>query len=165
MSSIAIITDSDSSLPAELAARYGIQQVPIIIQFGLETLRTEIDIDDVSLFARIDREGKLPTTAAPSPGQFLEAYRGGLRGRRRCGRLPLRQLGDQRDLRRRGDREGDAAGAHHRGGGHEGPLDGAGVHGAGRGGGRRGRVRMWKRSWRPHWRWGSAPIFSARCRR
>ena len=75
MSSIAIITDSDSSLPAELAARYGIQQVPIIIQFGLESLRTEIDIDDVSLFARIDREGKLPTTAAPSPGQFLEAYR------------------------------------------------------------------------------------------
>jgi DegV family protein with EDD domain len=74
MSSIAIITDSDSSLPAELAARYGIRQVPIIIQFGLESLRTEIDIDDVSLFARIDREGKLPTTAAPGPGQFLEAY-------------------------------------------------------------------------------------------
>jgi DegV family protein with EDD domain len=74
MSSIAIITDSDASLPADVAARYNIRQVPIIIQFGLESLRTEIDIDDVSLFARIDREGKLPTTAAPSPGQFLEAY-------------------------------------------------------------------------------------------
>ena len=74
MSSIAVITDSDASLPADVAARHGIQQVPIIIQFGVESLRTEIDIDDVSLFARIDREGKLPTTAAPSPGQFLEAY-------------------------------------------------------------------------------------------
>ena len=74
MSSIAIITDTDASLPADVAARYGIQQVPIIIQFGQESLRTEIDIDDVSLFARIDREGKLPTTAAPSPGQFLEAF-------------------------------------------------------------------------------------------
>jgi len=74
MSSIAIITDTDASLPSDLAVRYGIQQVPIIIQFGLESLRTEIDIDDVSLFARIDREGKLPTTAAPSPGQFLEAF-------------------------------------------------------------------------------------------
>ena len=74
MSSIAIITDSDASLPADVAARYNIQQVPIIIQFGVETLRTEIDIDDAGLFARIDREGKLPTTAAPSPGQFLEAY-------------------------------------------------------------------------------------------
>ena len=74
MSSIAIITDTDASLPADVAARYDIRQVPIIIQFGEESFRTEIDIDDVSLFARIDREGKLPTTAAPSPGQFLEAF-------------------------------------------------------------------------------------------
>jgi len=74
MSSIAIITDSDASLPADVAARYNIQQVPILIQFGVETFRTEIDIDDAGLFARIDREGKLPTTAAPSPGQFLEAF-------------------------------------------------------------------------------------------
>ena len=74
MSSIAIITDSDASLPADLAARHGIQQVPIMIQFGGETLRTEVDIDDVTLFARVDREGKLPTTSAPSPGQFFEAY-------------------------------------------------------------------------------------------
>ena len=74
MSSIAIITDSDASLPADVAARYNIRQVPILIQFGVETFRTEIDIDDAGLFARIDREGKLPTTAAPSPGQFLEAF-------------------------------------------------------------------------------------------
>ena len=74
MSSIAIITDSDASLPADVAARYSIRQVPILIQFGVETFRTEIDIDDAGLFARIDREGKLPTTAAPSPGQFLEAF-------------------------------------------------------------------------------------------
>jgi DegV family protein with EDD domain len=74
MSSIAIITDTDASLPADVAARYNIRQVPILIQFGVETFRTEIDIDDAGLFARIDREGKLPTTAAPSPGQFLEAF-------------------------------------------------------------------------------------------
>ena len=74
MSSIAIITDSDASLPADVAARYNIKQVPILIQFGVETFRTEIDIDDAGLFARIDREGKLPTTAAPSPGEFLEAF-------------------------------------------------------------------------------------------
>jgi len=74
MSSIAIITDTDASLPADLAARHGIQQVPIMIHFGQDTLRTEIDIDDAGLFARVDRDGKLPTTSAPSPGQFLEAY-------------------------------------------------------------------------------------------
>ena len=74
MSSVAIITDTDSSLPAGVAGRYGIRQVPINVHFGEEVLRTGVDIDDAGLFARIDREGKLPTTSAPSPGQFLEAY-------------------------------------------------------------------------------------------
>lgn len=74
MPSIAIITDTDASLPADIAAHYRIRQVPINIHFGEETLRTGIDIDDAQLFARVDREGKLPTTSAPSPGQFAEAF-------------------------------------------------------------------------------------------
>ena len=74
MPSIAIITDTDASLPAEVAGRYGIQQVPIMIHFGEETLKTSEEIDDATLFARVDREGKLPTTSAPAPGQFAEAY-------------------------------------------------------------------------------------------
>ncbi|MBM3187356.1 MAG: DegV family EDD domain-containing protein [Chloroflexi bacterium] len=74
MPAIAIITDTDSSLPAGVAARYGIHQVPINVHFGDEVLATGIDIDDAQLFARVDREGKLPTTSAPAPGQFAEAY-------------------------------------------------------------------------------------------
>jgi DegV family protein with EDD domain len=78
MGSVAIITDTDASLPAEVAARHGIRQVPILIHFGQETLKTSEDIDDAGLFARVDREGKLPTTSAPSPGQFAEAYEAAL---------------------------------------------------------------------------------------
>jgi DegV family protein with EDD domain len=80
MSSIAIITDTDSSLPADIAIRYGIRQVPITIHFGQETFETGVDIDDTRLFARVDREGKLPTTAAPAPGKFVEAYQAALDG-------------------------------------------------------------------------------------
>ena len=74
MSSIAIITDTDASLPADLADRYHIRQVPIAVHFGTQTFMSGVDIDDTSLFERVDREGELPTTSAPAPGDFLEAF-------------------------------------------------------------------------------------------
>jgi len=75
MSNIAIITDTDSSLPLELAKKHNIVQVPILIQFGEESFRDVYEITNDAIFTRIDREGKLPTTAAPSPGQFVEAFK------------------------------------------------------------------------------------------
>ena len=74
MSSIAIVTDTDASLPQHVAAQYQIRQVPIAVHFGDETLMTGEDIDDASLFRRVDREGQLPTTSAPAPGDFLAAF-------------------------------------------------------------------------------------------
>ncbi len=75
MSRLAIITDTDSSLPLDLAQKHGIVQVPIIIQFGEESFKDVYEIHNDTLFPRIDREGKLPTTAAPAPGQFAEAFK------------------------------------------------------------------------------------------
>ncbi len=75
MPSVAIVTDTDASLSRGLAAQYGIHLVPINVHFGQVSFRTGVDIDDAALFARVDREGKLPTTSAPTPGQFVEAYR------------------------------------------------------------------------------------------
>lgn len=74
MSKTAIITDTDASLPLDLAQKHGIIQVPIMVQFGDESFRAVYDIDDAQTFARIDKNGKLPSTSAPSPGQFAEAY-------------------------------------------------------------------------------------------
>jgi DegV family protein with EDD domain len=74
MSKISIITDTDSSLPPELAAQHGIYLVPITIQFGDETYETGVNINDKTLFEKIDAIGKLPTTAAPSPAAFKAAY-------------------------------------------------------------------------------------------
>lgn len=74
MTNISIITDSDCSLPLSLTDKLGIRQVPITVQFGEEILKSGVDINDVQLFQRVDSEGKLPTTAAPAPGDFLSAY-------------------------------------------------------------------------------------------
>jgi DegV family protein with EDD domain len=78
MPKIAIVTDTDASLPLELAKQYGITQVPIVVQFGDESLRAVYDLDDAATFARIDQDGKLPTTSAPSPGDFSQAYKDAL---------------------------------------------------------------------------------------
>jgi DegV family protein with EDD domain len=74
MTRIAIITDTDSSLPFELAKKHNIVLVPILIQFGDESFRDAYEINNDELFRRIDRSGRLPTTTAPSPGQFVEAF-------------------------------------------------------------------------------------------
>ena len=75
MQKIAIITDTDSSLPFELAAHYEIYQVPITVNFGAESYEAVYAINDADTFRRIDQEGKLPTTAAPTPGNFEVAFK------------------------------------------------------------------------------------------
>ncbi len=74
MPEIAVITDTDSSLPFELAARHNIYQVPMTIHFGEQSYEAVYAINDADTFRRIDQEGKLPTTAAPAPGQFIAAF-------------------------------------------------------------------------------------------
>lgn len=74
MPHIAIVTDTDSSLPVEIAARHHIRQVPITVHFGNETYDSGTEIGDTEVFKRVDREGQLPTTSAPAPGKFAEVY-------------------------------------------------------------------------------------------
>ena len=75
MPNYAIITDTDSSLPQDLAARHAIRQVAINLQFGDEMVRAVEQLDDAGLFVRIAQTGRLPTSSAPTPGQFAQAYR------------------------------------------------------------------------------------------
>jgi DegV family protein with EDD domain len=75
MSDIAIITDTDCSLPSDLARNHRIAQVPIMIQLGENSYRDAFEADNPLVFGWIDKEGKFPTTAAPSPGQFTDAFK------------------------------------------------------------------------------------------
>ncbi len=75
MPAYAIVSDTDCSLPPDLAARHGIRQVAINLHFGDETVRAVEQLDDGGLFLRIAATGRLPTSSAPTPGQFAEAYR------------------------------------------------------------------------------------------
>ncbi len=74
MTKIAIITDSDASLPDWVAQKFNIDIVSILINFGEESYTACVDIDDAELFRLIDKYNKLPTTAAPSPNDFYLAF-------------------------------------------------------------------------------------------
>jgi DegV family protein with EDD domain len=78
MTNIRVITDTDSNIPVDLAKSLNIRQVPITIQFGQESFADNIEIQNPTLFERIDLTGKLPTTAAPSPSAFSLAFKSAL---------------------------------------------------------------------------------------
>ena len=71
----AVVTDSTADLPNEWRDQYGIEVVPLKVLFGNETLRDRVDMTDDEFFSRLSASSKLPTTSAPSPGEFAEVYR------------------------------------------------------------------------------------------
>ena len=70
----AVVTDSTSDLPDVWRERYGIEVVPLKVLFGEETFRDRVDMTDEEFFRRLAASSKLPTTSAPSPGEFAELY-------------------------------------------------------------------------------------------
>jgi fatty acid kinase fatty acid binding subunit len=73
--SFAVVTDSTADLPDEWRRRFEIEVVPLKVLFGEETFRDRVDMTDDEFFRRLESSTKLPTTSAPSPGEFAEVYR------------------------------------------------------------------------------------------
>ena len=69
------MTDSTADLPDEWRTRYDIEVVPLKVLFGNETFRDRVDMTDEEFFRRLAASSKLPTTSAPSPGEFADVYR------------------------------------------------------------------------------------------
>ncbi len=72
---VAIVTDSASSIPTELRRRYNIHVIPFWVQMGADTYRSGIDLDEKSFFERIRADPDLPvSTAVPPLSRFIEIY-------------------------------------------------------------------------------------------
>jgi len=72
--SFAVVTDSTSDVPDAWRERYDIEVVPLKVMFGEESFRDGVDMNNEQFFARLATSTKLPTTSAPSPGDFAELY-------------------------------------------------------------------------------------------
>jgi DegV family protein with EDD domain len=71
----AVVTDSTADLPAGWRDRYKIEVVPLKVIFGKETFRDQVDMTSDEFFTRLAASSSLPTTSAPSPGEFADVYR------------------------------------------------------------------------------------------
>lgn len=71
---IKILTDSTSDLSPELIQKHDIGIIPIYVTFDEETYRDGVDMRAEDLFKKVEECGKLPKTAAASPGDFIKIF-------------------------------------------------------------------------------------------
>jgi DegV family protein with EDD domain len=72
---VAIVTDSTSDLQPERAAELGIRVVPLLVRFGTQEFRSGVDLSTADFWTRmLAPDAPFPTTAAPTPGAFAEAF-------------------------------------------------------------------------------------------
>ena len=72
---VRVITDSASDLPADIADELDMVIVPLTIRFGDEEFVDRQDLSVAEFWSRCVNSATLPETAAPAPGQFEVAYR------------------------------------------------------------------------------------------
>lgn len=70
---VAIVTDSTSDLPADLAAELGVTVVPLTVHIGTETYR-DGELSQADFFAKMNAAAELPTTSTPGVGEFVQAF-------------------------------------------------------------------------------------------
>jgi DegV family protein with EDD domain len=71
---INIITDSTADLGTKLAAEYDIAVLPLSVSIGGKNYLDGIDLMPQQLFRLVEQFGVLPTTAAPSVGEFCKVF-------------------------------------------------------------------------------------------
>ena len=75
MSHVAIVTDSASDLPPDVASAAGIVVVPLVVSFGAESFRPGVNLTTDEFWVRMTApDAPFPTTAAAAPGDFLTVF-------------------------------------------------------------------------------------------
>jgi len=70
---IALVTDSNALVPAELRSRFGVRVVPLTVVVDGQPYAEGIDLSTDDFYTRL-AAGATVSTAAPSPGEFLAEY-------------------------------------------------------------------------------------------
>ena len=72
--SVAIVTDSTSDLPPDLAASLGVTVVPVYVHFGTDAFKDGVELSADDFYSRLVSAEVMPTTSAPAVGEFVDVY-------------------------------------------------------------------------------------------
>jgi len=75
MGKVKIFGDSTCDLSPDLVEKHQIGIVPLYVLFNDESFRDGIEITTPDLYEKVEATGSLPKTAAPSPGDFILAFK------------------------------------------------------------------------------------------
>jgi DegV family protein with EDD domain len=73
MSQIKIVTDSTAFIDKETLEKYGIEVVPLYVNFTDEMV-VDGTIDNATFFEKIRKSQEIPFTSQPSPGDFVKVF-------------------------------------------------------------------------------------------
>ena len=71
----AVVSDSNVSLPADITRGLPLFLAPLEVRIGGSVYADGVDIAPAEFYALLKSSAEIPTTAAPSPGAFLDAIR------------------------------------------------------------------------------------------
>ncbi len=71
---VKIVTDSVSDIPPHVAEELDITVIPLNVHFGSEVYKDRIEISSEEFYHKLETCSTLPTTSAPGPGVFAEAF-------------------------------------------------------------------------------------------
>lgn len=74
MKKVVIVTDSTATVPRDLIQELDIRVVPVPLSFDNQTFRDGVDITPAEIYRRLSNGKSIPTTAAPSAGDFLRVF-------------------------------------------------------------------------------------------
>ena len=72
--STAIVTDSAADIPADLLKKNNITEVPVIVNFGDESFKENVDLSADDFYERLQNSKEFPTTSQPAVGDFIDVY-------------------------------------------------------------------------------------------
>ncbi|MEN8251828.1 MAG: DegV family protein, partial [Bacteroidota bacterium] len=74
MTKIALVTDSTTAMPVEMAKELEHYVAPVVLMFGEEELRDSVDIQPAEFYKRLAISEVHPTTSQPIPNTYKEIY-------------------------------------------------------------------------------------------